>query len=131
MYKITVEDHFDAAHRLPSYQGKCSNLHGHRWVVRATWSFKETCEEETASEYGMVIDFNRLKGTLKEVLKGLDHQYLNTQIECPTAELIAKKLFECLSKHDTGRHLKGILLWESPECCIEYTEENENGASLT
>ncbi|MFA6347415.1 MAG: 6-carboxytetrahydropterin synthase, partial [Dehalococcoidales bacterium] len=34
MYKLSVEEHFDAAHALRGYKGKCENLHGHRFVVK-------------------------------------------------------------------------------------------------
>ena len=30
MYYLETEEHFDAAHFLKGYAGKCSNLHGHR-----------------------------------------------------------------------------------------------------
>ena len=33
MYTLRVKDHFDAAHFLPWHEGKCKNLHGHRWEV--------------------------------------------------------------------------------------------------
>ena len=33
MYYLTVENSFDSAHFLHGYEGKCSNLHGHRWTV--------------------------------------------------------------------------------------------------
>ena len=33
MYYLTVENSFDSAHFLHGYDGKCSNLHGHRWRV--------------------------------------------------------------------------------------------------
>ena len=36
MYKISVEQHFDAAHFLRDYHGKCENLHGHRFKVVVT-----------------------------------------------------------------------------------------------
>jgi len=35
MYQIFVEEHFDAAHYLPNYHGKCEKLHGHRFKVVA------------------------------------------------------------------------------------------------
>ena len=36
IYQLTVEQHFDAAHFLRSYKGKCEEIHGHRFraVVR-------------------------------------------------------------------------------------------------
>ena len=33
MYKIRIEESFDSAHFLAGYDGKCSNLHGHRWRI--------------------------------------------------------------------------------------------------
>jgi 6-pyruvoyltetrahydropterin/6-carboxytetrahydropterin synthase len=33
MYRLQVKTHFDAAHRLVDYNGKCNRLHGHRWDV--------------------------------------------------------------------------------------------------
>ena len=35
MYQVMVETHFDAAHFLRGYQGKCEALHGHRFRVVA------------------------------------------------------------------------------------------------
>ena len=32
MYQVSIEQHFDAAHYLRDYQGKCESLHGHRYV---------------------------------------------------------------------------------------------------
>ncbi len=31
--RLQYRFHFDAAHQLPNYSGKCANLHGHRWEV--------------------------------------------------------------------------------------------------
>lgn len=36
MYGLQAEAHFDGAHFLTNYYGKCENLHGHRWRVVAT-----------------------------------------------------------------------------------------------
>lgn len=33
MYSLISEHSFDAAHFLKGYEGKCSNIHGHRWRV--------------------------------------------------------------------------------------------------
>ena len=33
MYYLKTEAAFDSAHFLKDYQGKCKNLHGHRWRV--------------------------------------------------------------------------------------------------
>ena len=36
MYLLETEAAFDAAHFLSNYNGKCKNIHGHRWRVIAT-----------------------------------------------------------------------------------------------
>ena len=33
MYYLKTESSFDSAHFLKGYNGKCRNLHGHRWRV--------------------------------------------------------------------------------------------------
>lgn len=33
MYYLKTENSFDSAHFLKGYDGKCRNLHGHRWRV--------------------------------------------------------------------------------------------------
>ena len=33
MYILKTESSFDSAHFLSGYEGKCSNLHGHRWRI--------------------------------------------------------------------------------------------------
>ena len=32
-YTLKTEHSFDSAHFLSGYEGKCSNIHGHRWRV--------------------------------------------------------------------------------------------------
>ena len=34
-YTVSAQAHYDAAHFLRNYEGKCSRLHGHRYVVEA------------------------------------------------------------------------------------------------
>jgi 6-pyruvoyltetrahydropterin/6-carboxytetrahydropterin synthase len=110
--KLTEEFHFDAAHDLPNYIGKCHNLHGHRWKLLVTISGH--VDEKT----GMIMDFKDLKNVVEEnVLQYLDHAYLNDVIENPTAEnivqWIAKKLVGVLP-------LYSLKLYESPESYVEW-----------
>jgi len=35
VYEIYVKDHFAAAHSLKGYDGNCSRIHGHNWIVEA------------------------------------------------------------------------------------------------
>ena len=34
MYILTAEASFDSAHFLAGYNGKCRNIHGHRWLIK-------------------------------------------------------------------------------------------------
>ena len=71
MYTLKTEHSFDAAHFLYGYEGKCSNIHGHRWRVVAEVSSDEL--ETTGQNRGMYVDFGDLKKDLKEIVDYLDH----------------------------------------------------------
>lgn len=78
---------FDAAHYLPNYEGKCRNLHGHRWVVELA------VKGEVNSSTGMVIDFTELNRFLEQkVIERFDHKLVNDEIENPTAENTAGRI---------------------------------------
>ncbi|OAA30033.1 6-pyruvoyl tetrahydropterin synthase [Kosmotoga arenicorallina S304] len=119
MYYVTKEFSFDAAHNLIRYHGKCEKLHGHTYKLRVTVAGKPDSE-------GMVIDFIELKEVVRnEILRHLDHSYINEIIEQPTAENIAKWIFDRL-KHlinDEHRKLHEITLWETPTSFVRYLEE--------
>jgi len=81
MFTVTKTMEIAAGHclNLP-YDSPCQRQHGHNIKVIVT-----VCAEEL-TEYGMVIDF----GKIKEIVNQLDHQYLNDKIRTnPTAENIA------------------------------------------
>ena len=56
MYILTTEQNFDAAHFLAGYQGKCGNIHGHRWRVILQVQSETLREDE--QQRGMCIDFS-------------------------------------------------------------------------
>ena len=72
-----------AAHRLQlDYESKCTQLHGHNWVITVY------CRAEELNEDGMVVDFTEVK---RLVHGALDHQDLNSILPFnPTAENIAR-----------------------------------------
>jgi 6-pyruvoyltetrahydropterin/6-carboxytetrahydropterin synthase len=79
---ITKKFTFDAAHYLPSYNGKCEHLHGHTYAL----NIKVQGEPDTE---GLVIDFAKLKKLVQElVLSKLDHALLNDIMPNPSAENI-------------------------------------------
>ena len=95
MYEIRVTADFAAAHFFYVFNGKCENLHGHNYKVYAHVSGAEL------NEGGMLLDFTRLKGALREICKELDHTNLNDKalfLQNPSAERIAKYIADELLK---------------------------------
>lgn len=87
MYYVSKRMEIAGAHNLKlSYESKCSNLHGHNWIVIVY------CKSEELNEDGMIIDFKHIKD---KVSNKLDHQYLNDIVDFnPTAENMAKWICE-------------------------------------
>ena len=71
MYQLTTEHSFDSAHFLAGYDGKCGNLHGHRWRVLLTVQSETLGEDQ--QQKGMCVDFAELKKDLRTELDALDH----------------------------------------------------------
>ena len=121
MYNLFVEEHFDAAHQLREYHGKCENLHGHRFkvVVRL--------EATKLDNNGLAYDFALIKSYLREVLARFDHAFLNDmppfdKIE-PTCENISATLYSELQPHfsQTPAKLVCVEVWESPTSGVAYS----------
>lgn len=74
MYELTVEAHFDAAHALAGHEGKCRNIHGHRWKV--ILHVESDTLVEGGTEDGMIMDFSVLKKKLKEIMNYYDHSLI-------------------------------------------------------
>jgi len=115
-----VELDFDAAHALRGYQGKCENLHGHRFKVAAT------VKGSKLNEIGLAYDFTLLKKQLGEILSKYDHTNLNdvppfTQIN-PSSENIAVMIYRELEKKlaQAPVALDNIEVWESPQSRVIY-----------
>ena len=74
MYGLQAEAHFDGAHFLTDYYGKCENLHGHRWRVVAYLEQDELQKEGTMRD--MVLDFGVFKRAFRELVDEYDHTFL-------------------------------------------------------
>ncbi len=123
MYQISVEQHFDAAHFLRGYQGKCESLHGHRFRVVAT------VKASKLDKTGLAYDFTVLKQHLADILSRFDHTCLNDlppfdKIN-PSSENIAATIYDELQPRLTGAPatISGVEVWESPESRVTYSPD--------
>jgi 6-pyruvoyltetrahydropterin/6-carboxytetrahydropterin synthase len=121
MYQLFVEEHFDAAHYLRNYHGKCENLHGHRFKVVAR--LKATKLDET----GMAYDFAQLKKHLREVIARFDHACLNDVPPfdkiAPSCENIAATIYSELQPNFSQIPVKlaSVEVGESPTSGATYS----------
>ena len=71
MYILKTEASFDSAHFLAGYEGKCSNIHGHRWKIILEVKTEEL--KDDVQHRGMYVDFGELKKDLRELADSMDH----------------------------------------------------------
>ena len=111
--RLDVEFTFAAAHRLPRYDGPCFRLHGHNY------RFFVALEGEVDPQSGMITDFGVVKEVVQEhVLSRVDHRDLNELLDNPTAENIARWIWEVLAGRLAG--LAEVRLYEIPDSCVTY-----------
>ena len=123
MYEISVEQHFDAAHFLRGYQGKCEALHGHRFRVVVK------IKSSVVNDIGIAYDFVELKQHLRDILAKFDHTCLNDvppfdKIN-PSSENIASIIYTELQPKLAGApvSLSCVEVWESPQTGVSYTPD--------
>ena len=135
MYTVRTEECFDSAHFLAGYDGKCKNIHGHRWRVVLEVS------KENLDDGGLVIDFTDLKHELKNFADTLDHAFIIEKgslryethkalleddfkiVEVdfrPTAENFAKYIFDEFK--NKGYDVRAVEVYETPKNCARYEE---------
>jgi 6-pyruvoyltetrahydropterin/6-carboxytetrahydropterin synthase len=122
MYILNVRSHYDCAHFLRNFKGKCEALHGHRYEVEAGLAFEEV------GDGGMAYDFGDAKTHLRAVTDTLDHTSLNdlpafAEMET-SAENQARYIFEEMRSRmgADGEHLLYVRVWETPNQWAQYSE---------
>jgi 6-pyruvoyltetrahydropterin/6-carboxytetrahydropterin synthase len=121
IYTTSVTMNFSSAHALRGYKGRCENLHGHNWKVRAALSGRKL------DKIGMLVDFTDIKGCLGKILGRLDHRYLNEvppfDTVNPTAENIAAHIFSEMKAYlPKGVKIAAVEVWESETSSATVTE---------
>ena len=139
MYFLTAEASFDGAHFLSGYEGKCSNLHGHRW--RVLLKIKADELQESGQQRGMVVDFSDVKKALKEETDYFDHTFIYerdtlkvTTVDAlneegflmrivdfrPTAENFSKYFYDKFAGY--GFDVAEVTVYETPNNCASYSK---------
>jgi 6-pyruvoyltetrahydropterin/6-carboxytetrahydropterin synthase len=124
MFVVSVQAHYDSAHFLRNYHGKCERMHGHRYVVELAL---HTTELDQA---GIAFDFVIVKKHLRDLAERLDHENLNElppfdELE-PSAENQARYFFEEMKRLLPSGMSDAILyvkVWETPTQFALYCEK--------
>lgn len=122
MYEVFVDETFAAAHNLRNYKGKCENLHGHNYKVRVTLAGPEV------DATGLLYDFVHLKQVIQNVIRSLDHRYLNElnpfDVLNPSAENIARYIHDEAAKElrsaPNGTGISSVTVWETENSAATY-----------
>ena len=121
MYTVSARAHYDSAHYLEDYEGKCSRVHGHHYVVEAAISVREL------GRHGFAFDFVDLKRELRALADELDHHLLNDlpQFEgmSTSAEVQARYFHDRLRERLPPLQAEGLAwvrVWETPTSWAQY-----------
>lgn len=145
MATVTRIFEFDAAHRVMNEKVKCFNLHGHRFKVEVTFSYK------TRGALGYAIDFKEIKRIVGEWIdEHLDHACLLNPFDMelinmcrknkwrfhimgmghvddinPSAENIASELTYIIRTLFINEELtvENIRIYETPNCWVDSKGE--------
>ena len=130
--RLVSGSHFAAAHRLHRADwddetnrrvfDKCNNPNGHGH----TYALEVTVEGDVDPETGYVMDFGRLKRTVKEtIIRRLDRRHLNFDVDFlsgvnPTAENIAVGIWGQLAPRVAPARLVRVTLHETERNSVVY-----------
>lgn len=106
-YSVTRRFVFDAAHRVVGHEGKCRNLHGHRYVAFVTVAPKPELDN-----LGRLIDFTDLKTTIGRWIE--EHWDHNTILHPDDPILREAQSQETESEHAYLHRLFGQLPYVMP-----------------
>jgi 6-pyruvoyltetrahydropterin/6-carboxytetrahydropterin synthase len=123
MFELKILTSFAAAHQLTMVAKQCENLHGHNWKV-------EVCVMgERLNDAGVVIDFGELKAYVGDIVREMDHKFLNELPyfdNAPSSEKIAVHIARSLQLKLRGTDIRvsRITTWESENAAATYIPES-------
>jgi 6-pyruvoyltetrahydropterin/6-carboxytetrahydropterin synthase len=119
VFQVRKAFSFEASHRLPKHDGRCSNFHGHSY---RGWLVAEAERLQTEGpKTGMVVDYCDLAAAIQPLLdEFLDHHDLNETLgfENTTAERIAQWIFNKVKPKVW--ELTAVIIEETRSSAVEY-----------
>ena len=122
MYTIKAGAEFDAAHFLKDYQGKCRNIHGHRWRVTAevgSETLREDPQHRGMVDHSLIYETGSLKERTLEAFREEAFRLFELPFR-PTAENFAKYFYDLLKQK--GFAVRRTEVFETPDNCAAYEE---------
>lgn len=123
----------DAGHRLLQHEGRCAHVHGHRYA------FEVAVESDTLDAVGRVVDFGVVRDRVGAWLDDrvdhamlvevgdpiipwlVEHQQRHLVMGvAPTAENLARLLYEVAREMLPEVTVVRVRCWETPSCWAEY-----------
>lgn len=123
MFELKVVTRFAAAHQLTMVGSKCENLHGHNWKVEVY------VIGDNLNAGGVLMDFGEIKVHLADVIKKLDHKFLNELAYMPDGKPSSENIAyfiatELQSKiDDPAIRISRVTAWESEDASATYILE--------
>lgn len=118
MVTVTKNFEFEAAHKLPNYEGDCKNLHGHTFKMEVEIGADNNFD--SIGKDGMLIDYKNLKSIVQDlIIKKLDHKYLNDILPNPTSEMLLQLIVNTLSEFWKD-NLQRVRLYETTNSYCEW-----------
>jgi len=121
MFELKIITDFAAAHQLKMVAEKCENLHGHNWKIEVHVA------GESLNKAGVLMDFGEIKQHVAEIMKKLDHKFLNeldyfNDNNPPSSENIARHVATSLQAmiKEPEIHVSRVTAWESENACATY-----------
>jgi 6-pyruvoyltetrahydropterin/6-carboxytetrahydropterin synthase len=152
VFDLTRSFEFDAGHRVLGHGGRCRHLHGHRYRVEITLSTSGLDSLGMVIDFADVkrivgtwiddnLDHNMLLNTEDPLHRVWNDVFLISDrdqgdlfagkppfsftCENPTAENIAKLLFEKTSELLPDYTVRDVRVWETPACSVTYSGRKE------
>lgn len=123
MFTITKEFAFSASHQLHGLPDghQCGRLHGHNYVVEVE------LQAPRLDATGFVLDYGELAPFKTWLDDNYDHRHLNDFLAQPTAEVMARTMYDVATEllarahgHNVAWRVSAVRVRETPKTCAEY-----------